>query len=51
MDINDADNAIERANETLEGILEGVCSWFVSKVETIKEKQAQKEEPQQEEQG
>lgn len=44
MDSNHLDNAIDKANETLEGLLEGACSWFVTQVNKAKERQAAKQE-------
>lgn len=38
---NHLDNAIDKANETLESLLGGLCSFFVTKVEDIKEKKEQ----------
>lgn len=46
---NKMDNAIDKTNETLESLLEGVCGWFVRQVDSYKEKAKEKKEESQQE--
>jgi len=48
MDSDKLDDAVDRANEVLEGLLEDACGWFVSKIEAARERRENAEEEKEE---